>query len=274
MNSINWILLAFLSFSGFHSEPDLNQKAEVETCNFKNIAFDAGEIISYKIYYNWNFIWLPAGEVVFTVKDKEDLYHLSAKGVTYKSYEWIYKVRDFYDSYIHKETLLPELSIRDIEEGKYRKYDKTTFHRDKSKAVSLMGKTADNCSEEIISLEKCTYDVLSSVYVLRNIDVDLNSTGYDIPIRVYLDRKIYPLTIRYKGVDKRKRVKGMGPCETILFEPELIIGNLFTKDRGMKVWVSNDQNRIPLLIESPVSVGSIKAVLQDYQGLKYPLVVE
>jgi hypothetical protein len=49
----------------------------------------------------------------------------------------------------------------------------------------------------------------------------------------------------------------------------MVVGNIFTEEEGMKVWVSNDKNRIPLLIESPISVGSVKCVMTEYHGLKY-----
>jgi hypothetical protein len=49
----------------------------------------------------------------------------------------------------------------------------------------------------------------------------------------------------------------------------VIAGNVFKDDAKMTVWVSDDQNRIPVLIESPVSVGSVKMVLKEYWGLKY-----
>jgi hypothetical protein len=53
------------------------------------------------------------------------------------------------------------------------------------------------------------------------------------------------------------------------FQPEIIAGNVFNEDAHMTVWVSDDQNKIPVLIESPVSVGSVKMVLKQYWGLKY-----
>nr|MBP6540568.1 DUF3108 domain-containing protein [Saprospiraceae bacterium] len=42
----------------------------------------------------------------------------------------------------------------------------------------------------------------------------------------------------------------------------------------MHVWVSNDGNKLPLLIESPLSVGSAKAVLKSYSGLRHPFVLK
>ena len=140
-------------------------------------------------------------------------------------------------------------------------------------AISIMGKTETNNDRDTISINPCTHDALSSVYLLRNIDITSYPENSKLPIEVYMDRKIHPLTIQYKGVDDRKRIKGLGLCNTIYFEPELIVGNVFTKKEGMKVWASNDENRVPLLRESPGSGGAIKAGLMDYKGLKDPLKV-
>jgi len=46
------------------------------------------------LYYNWNFVWLSAGEVIFEIKDEGDYYHIDVTGRTYASYEWFCKVRD------------------------------------------------------------------------------------------------------------------------------------------------------------------------------------
>ncbi|MGI9159404.1 MAG: DUF3108 domain-containing protein, partial [Saprospiraceae bacterium] len=53
------------------------------------------------------------------------------------------------------------------------------------------------------------------------------------------------------------------------FQPDVIAGNVFSEEAKMTVWVSDDQNRIPVLIESPVSVGSVQVVLKNYKGLKF-----
>jgi hypothetical protein len=89
-------------------------------------------------------------------------------------------------------------------------------------------------------------------------------------MNIYLDRKIYSLDVIYAGSDDSKRVKGLGPTSTLLFRPQLVVGSIFKDNEGMKIWVSNDENKIPLMIESPISVGSVKAVLTEHSGLKYP----
>jgi methylaspartate ammonia-lyase len=51
----------------------------------------------------------------------------------------------------------------------------------------------------------------------------------------------------------------------------VIQGNVFPDNAEVNMWVTNDDNRVPLEIESPVSVGSVKAILKDYSGLRHEM---
>ncbi|MBK8502070.1 MAG: DUF3108 domain-containing protein [Saprospiraceae bacterium] len=241
-----------------------------EFCSATNSVFATGERIVYKIFYNWGFVWIAAGEVVFTVSENQEQYHLAAAGRTYKSYDWVFKVRDYFDSYVDKETLRPERTIRQVLEGNYTLYDDVTFKHHQSVAISKKGKSIDKLSTDQISLNNCTHDILSSIYMMRNLDFTQKKEGTRLPMNIYLDRKIYSLDVVYAGKDETKRVKGLGKCKTLLFRPQLVVGNVFKDNDGMKIWVSDDDNRIPLMIESPISVGSVKVILSDYSGLKFP----
>ena len=55
------------------------------------------------------------------------------------------------------------------------------------------------------------------------------------------------------------------------FTPEVIAGEVFPDGAELNVWVTDDGNHLPLIIESPLSVGSAKAVLKSYKGLRYPV---
>ena len=247
------------------------KKDAISQCSIQNFSFQDGETITYKLYYNWNFVWMSAGEVTFRVKEMKDQYHLSAHGATYKSYEWFFKVRDRYDTYVDKETLLPKVSIRDVQEGKFTLYDKVVFDQNQYKARSLRGDNRRKAKLSEYELGSCMHDILSIVYYTRNVDCQSLEPGQHLPVRIFMDKEVWPLKVTYKGVDGNKKIKGQGRYNTIVFSPDLIEGEYFKEGDEMLVWVSNDDNRLPLLIESPVSVGSVKAVLKEYDGLRHPL---
>ncbi len=241
-----------------------------DPCSLSNNTFVSGEEITYKLYYNWNFVWLSAGEVTFRVTDRGAEYAISAVGRTYSSYEWFFKVRDRYESYVDKNTLLPRMSLRDIQEGGYRMYDRVTFDQRNRRAVSLRGKTREEATETTYNIDGCMHDILSIIYYMRNLEFDNLQKGAKIPVKFFFDKETYPLSVTYLGAEASTHVKGMGNYKTYKFSPQLIAGEVFKEGDQMTVWASRDQNKIPLLIESPVSVGSVKVVLKSYRGLRYP----
>jgi len=245
------------------------EKDVIEPCFMENKTFQGGEEITYKLYYNWGIMWLSAGEVTFKVNDMGSQYHVAVAGRTYKSYEWFFKVRDYYDTYIDKNSLLPKTAIRNVREGKYRLYDEITFDQENKKASSLRGKTKDVATKKNYNLGECMHDMLSVIYYSRNIDFESYKEGEEFPVKIFMDKEVWPLNVKYKGKQSRKKVKGKGKFNTIKFSPQVVSGRVFKEGEEMMVYVSDDKNRIPLLIESPVSVGSVKAVLKNYKGLKY-----
>ena len=271
-----FVLTTIMAF-GF-PEPAIEMPADsvvpIDHCRIENNAFQHGEEIVYKVYYNWNFVWLAAGEVVMRVQEKGNQYHISAHGRTYKSYEWFYKVRDKYDTYIDKETLLPNVSIRDVAEGKYRLYDEITFDKRRNIATSKRGKSKETAEVKEYPIESCMHDLLSIIYYARNLNFDNLNAGDQVPVKIFIDKETWPLKVVYKGKDDNKKIKGEGRYETILFSPEVIVGDIFKEGTEMNVWVSDDKNKIPLLIESPVSVGSVKAVFKEYRGLRHEMNAE
>jgi hypothetical protein len=265
------LVMAFTPTERLNEQTTHHQEIIDTPCRIDNNSFEGGEEITYKIYYNWNFVWLSAGEVTFSVRDMGTQYHLSAHGTTYPSYEWFYKVDDKYDTFVDKETLLPHVSIRDVEEGKYRLYDKITFDQHNNKAYSFRGKTRDVATTTEYDLDNCMHDLLSIVYYTRNINYEEITEGSIIPVEIFMDKEVWPLKVRYLGKEKKKKVKGVGKFNAIKFSPEVILGDIFTEKSKMYVWATDDPNRIPLVIESPISVGSVKAVLKEYNGLRYDL---
>lgn len=275
MNSV-WlkcvVVLLLSSVGPGQHIPDFSAPAAApDVCSINNTAFGPDERIVYKLYYNWNFVWLSAGEVTFRVHDLPNQYRVTVRGRTYDSYEWFYKVTDNYESYLDKRTLLPQIHIKDIQEGGYSRYDRTTFYQDEHRITSLRGSDRASAELESMAVEACMHDLISIVYYARNLDYHHMKAGDEIPIKVFMDREEHPLKIRYLGPEKDVKIKGSGRYNTLRFSPQLITGELFKEGDEMKIYVSDDDNRIPLMIESPVSVGSVKAILKSYKGLRHPL---
>ena len=244
--------------------------AQANTYNSDNVPFKHGEELTYKIYYNWNFVWMAAGEVTFKVWDEGTQFHYQAFGKTYSSYEWFYVVNDKYESWVDKSTLLPNYSERSVSEGKYNIFEKISFNQSAKKMTvwraPKRGETETNTEHDV---KVKVHDVLSTMFWLRTIDFTAKGADSSEEFSVFMDQEEFPLKMRYKGKNASKNVHNMGKYKVLKFQPDVIVGNVFTEGSKMTVWVSDDLNRIPVLIESPISVGSVKVVLKSYKGLKY-----
>jgi Protein of unknown function (DUF3108) len=260
-----------IGFMAFKTPPFSNQTPPLsDPCYAVNTTFQGGEELTYKLYYNWNAAWVAAGEVTFKVQDEGSLLHVSAEGRTYRSYEWFYKVNDRYDTYLDKSSMLPVVSERDVAEGKYRLYDKVVFNQATHQATSYRGKTKASAQKSEYDVKECMHDILSVIYYMRNIDTEKTAKGAKIPIKVFMDGEAFPLNVKYKGKQNYVALRDMGHYNTIKLSPQVVNGRVFKDGSEVNVYASDDANKIPLLIESPLSVGSLKAVLKSYKGLRYP----
>ncbi len=265
------LLIVALTASGFmrFTPPEIMMpEPSFNHCHIINVTFQAGEELVYKVYYNWNFVWLSAGEVVFTVTDLGQHYHLVAVGRTFRTYEWFFKVRDRYESIIDKKTLLPVEHIRDVHEGSFTLYDHLRFDQKAGRVTSFRGKTKDVAVMREFEVDQCVHDMVSILYFVRNIDPAYFARQREVPVSIFLDNRVYNLMVRHRGTERISLRRG-SEVSTMKYSPELIAGDVFSEGAEMIVYTTDDLNRIPVMIESPVSVGSVKAVLQSHRGLKY-----
>ena len=243
---------------------------EDQQCGVENSTFSDGEEIVYMVYYNWGFFWTAAGMVRFTVDETDSNYVVKVSGSTRGMYDSFYRVRDTFETHLDKETLLPTLFLRDVEEGKYRKYNKFIFDQSQKKVTAFEGPSKTDLKRQDFDFEHCMHDILSIVYHLRNMDVERYGPGDSFPISVFLEEE-YSLDVKVLENDSKKKIKGFGKFSTRVYEPQLIAGDVFDEAQTMTIYVSNDKNKLPVLVESPLIVGKVKAVLYDYRGLRYDL---
>lgn len=240
-------------------------------CELENNAFQDGEEITYTLYYHLTPFWIKAGEVNFKMKDAGTHYYVEAIGTTASSFEWFYKVHDVYTCEIDKNTLRPIRSTRNIREGGYRKVSTAEYDFDNNQIIAHTGKTADKMNMVTEAMDDCMHDVLSVIYHTRNLDFEHVAEGSIMPANIFLDDDKYNIGFKYQGSEEKK-IKKLGKFNTIVLKPQLVAGYIFEDDSEMTIWASDDENRLPLMIESPISVGSVKAVLSSHKNLRYPLV--
>ncbi len=140
---------------------------------------------------------------------------------------------------------------------------------EQGRVVEHFGRTKESAREFIFNVEGRILDMLSSMYYLRQIEINELGVNEKIPFRIFFDKELFELNVNFLGGEKKK-LKGIGNVDTCHLQPELIEGYVFSEGDLMDIWLSKDDNKIPLFSESPIRFGSIKAILKSASGLKFP----
>jgi len=240
--------------------------AQTNFCGIKNSTTQNGEEITYTIFYSLAGAHVNAGTTTFSNKMEKfngrTVYHVLGEGGSNAKYDWIYKVRDRYESYIDTQTMQPLKFFRDVNEGNTKKIETVAFNHTSNTATNETG---------TYRVPACVQDVLSTIYYARNIDYDKYKKGDKIPFQMFLENQVYDLYIRYLGKEDVKTK--YGKFNAVKFKVLLIPGTIFKGGEEMVVWVSDDGNRVPVRIESQIMVGSIKVDMTGFKNLRYPLSV-
>lgn len=261
MKLIKLALIPILALMGFSFEARAPYQ---DFCGIRNTTFKAGEKVSYTVFYAVAGIYVNAGVATFTntleILNNKPVYHIVGEGNTNSSYDFIYKVRDRYETYVDTSTLQALKFIRNVNENGYKKYQNVTFNKTANTAVTNDG---------LFKVPECVQDVVSAVFYSRNIDFSKLRVNDRIAFSMFLDNEVHDMYIRYLG---RETVKTKyGKFNTIKFKPLLIKGTIFEGGEKMTVWVTDDDNHIPVRIESPIVVGKVKIDMMKYENLRYPL---
>ncbi len=252
------ILIALLSFTPATNKP------YTEFCGIENTSFKVGEEITYTVYYAVAGVYVNAGNATFTsvleTLNNRPVYHITGEGKTNPSYDWIYKVRDKYETYIDTTTLQPLKFVRNVNEGGYKKYQNITFNKTANTAITTNG---------VFKVPACVQDVMSSMYYARNVDFSRLQPNDRIPFSMFLDNEIFNMYIRYMGKEVVKTK--YGKFNALKIKPLLLKGEIFEGGENMTVWITDDANHIPVRIESPLVVGKIKVDLMSHENLRHPL---
>jgi hypothetical protein len=242
-------------------------------CFEKNFAFADGELLNYQVYYNWGFIWMNAGYVEFKVKTTEyqnrKAFLLDAYGSSHKSYDWLFKVRDHYQTYLDIKTLQPLWFDRQNYEGGFEVKNEYYYDHPKKLIYAFTATSDRPFKKDTLKITNCTFDLVSLVYYCRNLDFSGLHINDSIPVNVAIDNGVFNLFIRYLGKEDLVTRSGI-TYRCIKFSAMLVEGTIFKGGENLYVWITDDNNRVPVLVDAKILIGSVKAYLNTADGLLNP----
>lgn len=260
--------IVVLSSSGYFLK---SKKAELEQTISQNLeakdnlpyqpntAFKEGEVLSYRLHYGV----MDAGVAVLEVKPSvlevsgRKVYHIVGNGYSKGTFDWFFKVRDRYETFIDKDAGVPWMFVRRVDEGGYKFSQDYTFNH-YTKKVDVGG-------GEKIDVPVGVQDMLSSFYAARNLDFSNAKEGDVYTIKSFVDKELWPMKIRYVG--KETIETDIGKYRCLKFRPIVQQGRIFKNEEDLNVWITDDKNHIPLRAQAKILIGSIKLDITSASNL-------
>lgn len=246
------------------TEPD---SFELKYPVVENNAFFVGEKLLFDISYGF----IHAGTATMEVKEEKimndrPVYHIQTTARSASGFSWIYKVRDVIDSYIDKEGLFSWKFDKRLREGGY----KADFLVDYTPQDSIATISYTRYKRGMKITKQETYqvktppfvlDILAAFYYTRTQDLGV---GKSISITNHDNRKVYELEVKVYRKEIIETDAGRFRC--LFIEPLLKGEGIFKQKGTLKIWVTDDQYKIPVQMRSEVAVGSITTELDEIQG--------
>jgi hypothetical protein len=216
-----------------------------------SLPFREGERLAFAIRYGF----VTAGVAVMQVESEagyggSDCFHFISEAHSTMPFSLFFEVQDRVESFVDMQTLLPFRYEKHLREGDFTADEVVTFDQERNAAEYPDGK--------VIVLPGKTQDVLSSLYYIRTMDLEV---GRSIFIDNHADEKNYRLEVKVLRMEEVSVPAGTFTCYVL--EPILQASGIFQHKGRLTVWLSADETRIPVMMKSKIIIGSINAVLTD-----------
>ena len=213
--------------------------------------FRAGEMLKFSVQYGP----IHAGSAYLEVPEVREwqghpVFHLVARAESNSFFSKIYRVRNRIDSFWDTTGRFSWRYSEDRHEGSHRYKDEITFDHDRQEARYENGQT--------FPIPPQVQDALSSFYYTRFQALPL---GGSLVFDYHASKKSSPLLVKILGRDRIDTPAGRFNCVAI--EPQLNAGGVFKNTGRLVIWITDDERRMPVLMKSKVTIGSISVVLVD-----------
>ncbi|MCK8492552.1 DUF3108 domain-containing protein [Spirosoma sp. RP8] len=231
-----------------------------------NTSFGPGEHLEYRVHYGF----INAAEAVVDVSptlykvNERPCYRVNVDGRTVGAFDLVTRIRDTWRSYIDTSAILPQKFYTNLQENNYRKEENITFNHETNTV-----KAEERTERDIFKVPDNVHDLISGYYFLRTIDFSKLSNGQIIEVPAFYDDTIYNMKVRYRGKDVVKTKQGK--VNVLKLNPVLPQNKLFKDEESIRIFVSDDLNKIPVKVEVDLWVGSMVMDLKRNGGLKQPL---
>jgi len=228
--------------------------------------FQYGEIGEYDAIYQWGLITIRAGTVVFSVdsiyEDGTAYYLFSSIGVSKKKYDWLYSIRDTFNSKVRIHDFQPIIYQRHTSERTYIVNNKTQFLEEENLIMMQLDNSEEGYRTESLPYEKGMLDLQTAVYFARMLDFEKARNGDGYEFNIIIDGKPYTIPITFEGKETIELQRNK-PISCYKISTHVIEGTIFKSGQSINIWVNDDGSQVPVKVEAPILIGHIKAELRE-----------
>lgn len=231
-----------------------------------NTSFGLGEHLEYRVHYgflNAAEATVDVSPTLYKVNDRP-CYRVNVDGRTVGAFDLVTRIRDTWRSYIDTSAILPQKFYSNIQENSYRKEENITFNHTTNTA-----KAEERTERDTFKVPDNVHDFISGYFFLRTIDFNRLGDGQVIEVPAFYDDTVYNMKVRYRGKTSIKTKNGK--INVIRLNPVLPQNKLFKEEESIRIFVSDDANKVPVKAEIDLFVGSMVMDLKRNNGLKQPL---
>lgn len=224
-------------------------------------AFAVGERLSFNVNYGF----ITAGYAEMSIPQLDTVLGTTTYKVQFTvrstpTFDYIFEVRDRYETYLDTATIVPWRFEQHIKEGKFKRDYTAVFDHRQHIALTAEGQ---------FPIPPDVHDIMSAFYYSRTLDFSKSKIGDRVHLQNFFKGKTNQLDVKYLGKQKVSVAAGTFNC--IIVEPLVKEGGLFKSEGRILIWLSDDENKIPVKVNTKIVVGSIDAELKEYSGLRNPM---
>jgi len=239
--------------------------------------YEVGEKLNYTLSYNWHAVATDVAtaslQLDTAMYNGNVVYHGKMTARTRSFFDTFFKARENFQSWFSCEDGRPLKYTRDTREGKYTAKNWYTYNWNR-RVINATWEASNHAREKLeLPLSDCTYDLPSVIYFLRRLNTSNLQVGKAYRVTYAIDDDVYSVALTYKGRETKK-VKGMGKVKCLHFGCTVVAGEMFEGNEDAQLWVSDDENHIPIFFMAPLKVGAVSGRLTSYSGLAHELKTE
>ena len=244
-----------------------------------NASFQRGEVLEFSIQYGF----INAGKAKIQINSSlfkvnaRPCFRIDVYGYTTGALDYISSVRDNWGTYLDTSAILPHIFYRDIKEGGYTKREIVRFdHINNIAETKVFNEEINKFDQpnyhQMLAYESGIQDVVSGYYYLRTFDFSKVKVNDTIGMYAFFENKVYDFKVKLTGREKLETE--LGKINALVLIPIMPDNKLFSGPNSVRLWLSDDKNKIPLKVKVELFIGSAEINIEKVSGLKNESVFE